>query len=171
MGCFNQLLEERLIMYQIWRISWEAEKLVQKCCKKVPHQYPFENQDALQGDDLRPTSSEVNVFDTFVTRLNSFYNQLDYAYDEYRYIIDRLFTAVYIPSIKTIIRDRMPPNALQDRNIVENKLNDLKNSEGSSTACTVSNNGDGRISNYPLGNTYGGGANKCMKKPYLWFKI
>lgn len=51
----------------------------------------------------RPESSEVKVFNDFVSNLTGFQKQLDEGFHHDGYLIDRLLTAIDISSIQDIL--------------------------------------------------------------------
>lgn len=58
------------------------------------------------AEQVRPNEAEVSVFRGFVTRMISIQKHLNNSYHGDRFLRDRLLTAVYIPSIKDLVKDK-----------------------------------------------------------------
>lgn len=71
-----------------------------------------------------PDNSEVKVLRELVFRAISLQRQLDAAYQDDRYILDRLKKAIEIPSIQNFITDHRPRTSQHLGNCVENRLCD-----------------------------------------------
>lgn len=115
----------------------------------------------------QPEESEVSVFRNFVARLVTLQKQLDRKYQGDGYLVDRLLSAVDIPSIQASLKDRMPRKAQTAIHRISNRLSDKPHSAGASGAHAIAMTCDGRDGEamYSLGTQFGGEAQK-EKRPY-----
>lgn len=113
-----------------------------------------------------PTDTEVNVFRNFFAKLSSLKNQLHPTYHNERFLRYRILTGVDIRSIRKTLRDRIPKTSLQTVNRVANQLDDKSNSSGSSPACAVSYDENGKSVSYSLGKKYGVETKRSIERPW-----
>lgn len=100
------------------------------------------------------TESEDSVFRNFEAQFRSLQKKLDKTYHTDIFLIDRLLTAVDIPSIQTTLKDTIPKTIQDTVNRFTNQLSDKSNTAGSNSSCFVKfNKGEVLIS---LGKSYGG---------------
>lgn len=81
-----------------------------------------------------PDQSQMEVFQSFTSRLMQLQKQLDLPYHGDRYLRDQILTAVDIPSIQMVFRDKIPRTAEQAINRIANRLSEQRNTAGSSVA-------------------------------------
>lgn len=84
-----------------------------------------------------PDSAEVVVLRKFVARFMSLQKELSENYHSDENLRDRFLTAVYIPTIQRILRDRTPPTIQQAVNRIANQLSDKAHTAGTSSAMII----------------------------------